>query len=144
MNWLVISKRDQGNYSEALKYGTQLIVNVSSLRIREAISGRQEKLHLINNSFDTDKANISVGTKGYYRSTIIRRVNSNVNENLKEGDRINNVNGIDIDGSDEFYLYIHNAWLSGQDSVELDVSSYSKPWDSTKIVINISHFGLRF
>jgi len=148
LNWLVISKKNQGQYRSSFKYAISLAKYLTSQRISNKISGRYEKIRTIAANFDTDHAPIKVGVRwrwstwgvAGYSDVIIADSSNRLAKDMPKGSQIHKINGQKISSSDEFYLLLHQAVSAGQSNIKI-VMTPKDDWQSYSITIAASNFG---
>lgn len=148
LNWLVISKKNQGQYRSAFKHAISLAKYLTSQRISNKISGRYEKIRTIAANFDTDHAPIKVGVRWRWSTwgvadnsdVIITDINNRLAKDMPKGSQIHKINGQKVSSSDEFYLLLHQAVSAGQSNVKIVMTPKNK-WQSYSLTISASNFG---
>lgn len=129
LNWLVISKRAQGDLVSASYYSAQLLSTVASDRLSRKISGRHEEIASVANAMDPDRAIYVVGEElsdfieffGVSRRLVVADVARGANQ-LEVGQRITQVNGEYIADLITFHRYLANARSQGFADVTLTVA----------------------
>lgn len=163
LNWLVISKRDQGKYDESLSYAAQLGKYITSNRLLNKIAGRYEKLRQVADNFDAMSADISIGNGWYELSdgwairskpqATVKRNKLNARNVLDVGSVIVALNNIEVYDSVDFYEKLFNLINEGEEKVKIIYTSsesyrdkyayYKEDITYYSVVINVAAFNSR-
>ena len=140
LNWLVISKRSQGDFASAMFYSAKLLATVASDRILKKIEGRDEAIRTISILYASKKPNYTIGERifgtsffGEHTEIFVTQVKPGTNL-LNQGDVIHTVNGKQVSNANGFYAILKELKDNEKSTININ--------NSPNLNIPLADFGL--